>query len=125
VDDAELEAGLDLDRPVALPLTGQGLTAVGVEDAADAAHEPLERRPVEAIGAAEAVHHPGLDVALRGVADVRGEGVVAHHRAALVPPLRGPEVHAHDCSVSWPPGRPKSTGSCAHGFRHPRRRLGA
>jgi hypothetical protein len=77
VDDAELEAGFDLDPLMTLGVCRRFAT-VGVEHPADAAHEPLQRRPVEAIGAAEAVHHLGLDVALLGIADVLGERIVAH-----------------------------------------------
>jgi hypothetical protein len=119
VDDAEFEARLDLDPPVMSCRVCGRLAGVGVEHAADAAHQSLERGAVEAIGAAEAVHHPGLDVAPGGVADVLGEGVVAHHRAVLVPPPRGPKVHAHDRSVSRLLRRPKCTKSCAHRFQRP------
>ena len=76
------------------------VAGVGIEHPADAAHQPLQRGAVEAIGAAEAVHHLGLDVALLGMADVLGERVVADDRAVLVPALRGPKVHAHAYSVS-------------------------
>jgi hypothetical protein len=51
------------------------------------------------IGAAEAVHDPGLDVALLGMAHILGKGVVADDRAAFVAPLRGAKVHAHAYSV--------------------------
>ena len=77
VDDAEIEARLDLDRPSAPVLSGRSSAGVGIEDPADAADQPLERRPVEPVGAAEAVHHLGFDVTLLGIADVLGEGVVA------------------------------------------------
>ena len=73
VDDAEIETGLDLNRPLTARGVGPGLARVGVEHPADAAHQPLQRRPVEAIGAAEAVHDLGLDVALLGMADVLGD----------------------------------------------------
>ena len=76
---------------------------VGVEHPADAAHQSLQRGAVEAIGAAEAVHHLGLDVTLLGMADVLGQRVVADDRAVLVPALRGPKVHAHAYSVSGLP----------------------
>jgi len=92
VDDAEFEAGLDLDRPVTTSRVGHGRAAVGVEHTADAAHQALQRRPVEAVGATEAVHHLGLDVTLLAIADVLGEGVVADDRAVLVAALRGPKV---------------------------------
>jgi hypothetical protein len=77
---------------------------------------PLERRPVEAISAAEAVHHLGLDVALLGIADVLGQRVVPDDRAVLVPALRGPKVHAHTYSVFGLPSRSKYINSCAHRF---------
>ena len=52
MDDAGLEAGLDLDRPLTPRRVGRRRPAVGIEHPADAAHEALQRRPVEAIGAA-------------------------------------------------------------------------
>src|SRR4051794_39624061 len=70
------------------------------QDPPDARDQPLQGRAIEAVGATEAVHHPGLDVALPGMADVLGERLVAHHRTVLVPPLGGPQVHAHARSVS-------------------------
>jgi hypothetical protein len=99
VGDTEIEAGLDLDRPCLTLLAGRDRAVIGVEHAADAAHQPLQRCPVEAISAAEAVHHPGLDMALLGMADVLGERVVADDRAVLVASLRGAKVHAHAFSV--------------------------
>jgi len=116
MDDAEIEAGLDLDRPFAPLLTGRSLAGVGIEHPADAAHQSLERGAVEAIGAAEAVHHLGFDVTLLGIALVLGERVVADDGAVLVPALRGPKVHAHDNSVLLAPRRSKSTVSCAYRF---------
>ena len=77
-----------------------------VEHAADAAHQALERGAVELVGTAEAVHHAGLDIAFPGIADVLGERQVAHHRAVLVPPLRGPQVHAHAIRVYLDFGKP-------------------
>src|SRR4051794_4599436 len=55
------------------------------------------------------------------MADVLGEGVVAHHRTVLVPPLGGPQVHAHGSSVSAAVRRENVASSCAHTFRsgHP------
>src|SRR4051794_41960326 len=55
------------------------------------------------------------------MADVLGEGVVAHHRTVLVPPLGGPQVHAHGSSVSAAVRRENVASSCAHAFRsgHP------
>jgi hypothetical protein len=100
MDDAEVEARLDLDRPFAPPRTDRSLASLGIEDPADAPHQALERRSVEAVGATEAVHHLGLDVTLLGMADVLGEGVVADDRAVLVAALRGSKVHAHAYSVS-------------------------
>ena len=109
VDDAELEAGLDLDRPVTTGRIGHGRAAIGVEHPADAAHEALQRGPVEPVGAAEAVHHLGLDVASLGMADVLGERVVADDRAVRVAALRGSKVHAHVCSMYTMPSRLKPT----------------
>src|SRR3954454_23743385 len=71
-----------------------------LQDLPDPRDQPLQGRAVEAVGATEAVHHPGLDVALPGMADVLGARVLAPHRTVLVPPLGGPQVHAHACSVS-------------------------
>ncbi len=102
VNDAEIEAGLDLNRPFTTRGVGHGLAPVGVEHPANAVHEPLQRSPVEAIGAAEAVHDFRLDVTLFAMADILGEGIVADDRAVLVPALRGPKVHAHAYSVSLP-----------------------
>jgi hypothetical protein len=69
VDGAELEARLDFDPPVMSRCVCSPLPAVGVEHPADAAHQSLQRRPAEALGADEAVHHLGLDVACPGSAD--------------------------------------------------------
>jgi hypothetical protein len=102
VDHAELKARLDLDRWGLTLCVRRRLATVAVEHPADAAHQPLQRRPVEAVGAAEAVHHPGLDLALLGMADVLGERVVADDRAVLVPALGGPKIHAHAYSVPEP-----------------------
>ncbi len=121
VDDAELEARLDRDRPVTALLVGRGFLPIDIEHAPDAVHQPLQRRPVEAIGAPEAVHHLGLDVAFLGMADVLGERVVADDRAVLVAPLRGAKVHAHAFSVGSRPGRAKSFRSCAHSFSRRKR----
>ena len=77
-----------------------GFAAGVLQDPPDARDQPLQGGAIEAVGAAEAVHHLGLDVALPGMADVLGQRVVAHHRTVLVPPLGGPQVHAHACSVS-------------------------
>src|SRR4051795_7378041 len=84
---------------------------------ADARDQPLQGRPVEPVGAAEVVHHPGLDVALPGVAHVLGQGVVADHRAVLVPPSGGPQVHAHACSVPAAVRRGHTAPPCAHTFQ--------
>ena len=100
VHDAELEGGLDRDPAHARAVTGAGFAAGILQDPPDARDQPLQGRAIEPVGATEAVHHPGLDVALPGMADVLGERVVAHHRTVLVPPLGGPQVHAHACSVS-------------------------
>ena len=54
---------------------------------------------VEAVGAAEAVHHLGLDVTLLGIAGVLGERVVADDRAVLVFSLGGSQVHAYALNV--------------------------
>src|SRR4051794_23294697 len=51
------------------------------------------------------------------MAHVLGQRVVAHHRAVLVPPLGGPQVHAHACSVSVAVRRGSAARSCAHTFR--------
>ena len=69
------------------------------QDPPDARDQPLQGGAVELVLAAEAVDHAGLDMALLGVAAVLGQGEVAHHRAVLVPSLRGPEIHAHTISV--------------------------
>src|SRR3954447_13579640 len=79
--------------------------------------QPLQGRPVEPVGAAEVVPHPGLDVALPGVAHVLGQGVVADHRAVLVPPSGGPQVHAHACSVPAAVRRGHTAPPCAHTFQ--------
>jgi hypothetical protein len=97
--DPELEAGLDRDPAQACPLAGDRSAACIGKDPLDARDQPLQGRPVELVGPAETVHHLGLDIALLGMAHVLGECQVAHHRAVLVPPLRGPQVHAHACSV--------------------------
>ena len=95
VDDAEIEARLDLDHRDGRLLTGRGRSTIGIEHPANAANQPLQRRPVETVGAADAVHHLGLDVALLGMAEVLGQRVVADDRPVLVPALRGPKIHAH------------------------------
>ena len=97
--DPELEAGLDRDPAQACPLAGDRSAACIGKDPLDARDQPLQGRPVEMVGPAETVHHLGLDIALLRMTDVLGECQVAHHRAVLVPPLRGPQVHAHACSV--------------------------
>ena len=125
VDHAEIEARLDLDRPFTTGRIGRGRAPVGVEHPADAAHQSLQRGAVEAIGAAEAVHHLGLDVTLLGVADVLGERVVADDRAVFVAALRCPKVHAHAYSVSGPPRRTKTANSCAYKFGRLKRTFGA
>ncbi len=91
---AELEDRLDLD------VAGTGtldhrLAAFLGQDPPDAGHQPLQHGPVEPVGAPEAMHDPGLDVALLGVAAVLGKRVVAHHAPVLVPPLGRSQVHAH------------------------------
>ena len=88
--DPQLEAGLDRDPAHACPVAGDRSAACIRKDALDARDQPLQRRSVELVGTAEAVHHLGLDIALLGMAHILGEGVVAHHRAVLVPSLGGP-----------------------------------
>jgi hypothetical protein len=114
VGDAQLLDPLDRELARGRPVIAGGVLT---RHAADAAHQALERGAVELILAAEAVHDPGLDVALPGIADVLGQGQVAHHRAVLVPPPRGPKVHAHSIGVSINGDKPQCGLSCAHMFR--------
>jgi hypothetical protein len=88
--DPELEAGLDRDGGRPCGRGGDGPTSLARQDPLDACDQPLQGCPVELVGPAEAVHHPGLDIALLGMTNVLGECQVAHHRAVLVPPLGGP-----------------------------------
>src|SRR4030095_5096285 len=125
MDHAEIEARLDLDCRFATAGVGRGRAPVVIEHPADAAHQSLQRGAVEAIGAAEAVHHLGLDVTLLGIADVLGQRVVADDRTVLVAALRGPKTHAHAYSVSGPPGRTKTSNSCAYRFNRPKCTFGA
>jgi hypothetical protein len=97
--DPELEAGLDRNATRAGSLATDRSAARISKDPLDARDQPLQGRPVELVGPAEAVHHLGLDIALLGMTHVLGKRVVPDHRAVLVPPLRGPQVHAHACSV--------------------------
>ena len=62
--DTELEGGLDRDPAHARAVTGAGFAAGILQDPPDARDQPLQGRAIEAVGAAEVVHHPGLDVAL-------------------------------------------------------------
>ena len=124
MDDAEFEAGLDLDPPVMS--RGVGTRLPGSASSTRRMLAPVAPgAAVEAIGTAEALHHPGLDMPLFGMADVLGEGVVADDRAVLVPALRGSKVHAHAYSVSRTASRSKSANSCAYSFWRQKRIFGA
>lgn len=89
----ELEDRLDLDVADAGTLDYRLAAFLG-QDPPDAGHQPLQHGPVEPVGAPEAMHDPGLNVALLGVAAVLGKRVVAHHAPVLVPPLGRSQVHA-------------------------------
>lgn len=91
---AELEDRLDLDVADTGTLDHRLAAFLG-QDPPDAGHQPLQHGPVEPVGTPEAMHDPGFNVALLGVAGVLGERVVAHHAPVLVPPLGRPQVHAH------------------------------
>jgi hypothetical protein len=95
--DAEVEDTVDLD--LRQPGLARGDRRAAIEHAANAAHQALQGGAVKLVLAAEAVDDAGFDVALVGVAAVLGKRQVAHHRAVLVAPLRGPEIHAHSIAV--------------------------
>src|SRR3954452_445720 len=99
VHDPEREAGLDGDAAGARSAGGARSATRVPQDPPDARDQPLQGRSVELVLAAEAVDHAGLDMALFGMAPVLGQGEVAHHRAVLVPSLRGSEIHAHTIGV--------------------------
>src|SRR4051794_18260479 len=99
VHDPEREAGLDGDAAGARRAAGVRAAICARQDPADARDQPLQGGSVELVLATEAMDHAGLDMALFGMAPVLGQGEVAHHRAVLVPSLRGPEIHAHTIGV--------------------------
>jgi site-specific DNA recombinase len=105
VHDAELEAGLDRDAAGACRVVGIRPAARVPQDPADARHQALQGGAVELVLATEAVDHAGLDMALLRMTSVLGQGEVAHHRAVLVPSLRGPEIHAHMIGVQVTRGK--------------------
>ena len=113
--DPELEHRLDLDVTSARALDHRCALLLG-QNPPNTRHQPLQHRPVEPLGPAEAVHHPGLDMALLGVPGILGERVVAHHAAVLVTPLGRPKIHAHSDSMSIMPNRARTGNSCAHMF---------
>jgi hypothetical protein len=74
--DAKIKAIFDLD----ITNTAWDIdrwAAIIVQNPADTLDQTLKRGLVQLIGTAEAVHHLGFDVALLGMADILGEGVVA------------------------------------------------
>ena len=99
VHDPELEAGLDGDTAGARRVGDARSATCVVQDPPDTRDQPLQGRSVELVLAAEAVDHASFDMALFGMAPILRQGKVAHHRAVLVPSLRGPEIHAHTISV--------------------------
>ena len=111
--DAELEDGFDFDRTGTLD--HRCAVRLG-QNPPDAGHQPLEYRPIQLVGTTEAVHHPGLDMALLGMPRVLGQRVVAHHAAVLVPPLGRSKIHAHPDSMFIQPNRAQTGNPCAHIF---------
>ena len=108
-----LEHRLDRDVASARALDHRRAIPLG-QNSPDARHQPLQHRPVEPVGTAEAVHHPGLDMALLRMPRVLGEGRVPHHAAVLVPPLARSKVHAHPDSMLVLQDRARTGNSCAH-----------
>jgi len=73
---AQFEHLFDLDLgKIRCPRTAGGARAV-IEDAVDAADQPLERGAIELIGSAETMHHTGFSPLSVGVPNTLGEGVV-------------------------------------------------
>jgi len=95
MDNAEIKTILDVD----IANTGRNIdgrqSASVIQNPSDAMDQALQRRLVQLIGSAEAVHHLGLDIALLGMADILGKSIIADGRAVLVAPLGRPEIHAH------------------------------
>lgn len=95
MNNAKIKTVFDLDITDARwNIDGRHSTGV-IQNPANAMDQTLQRRLVQLIGPAEAVHHLGLDIVFLGMADILGERVVADGRAILIAPLGGPKIHAH------------------------------
>jgi len=94
--DAEFKHALDIDLGDVGCGPGGNCTVAVLEYAVDALHQPFESNAIHLIGAAKAMDHTRLRLLCLGVPDALGEGVVGDGRAVSIPPLRDPQIHAHE-----------------------------
>ena len=81
----------------------------------DRGHQPRQAVAIQAVLAAEVEQHLRLRDAVD--ATVVRELDVADHAAVLVPPLGGPQVHAHHSTAPERQDQARHDKSCAHAFR--------
>src|SRR5512144_2893422 len=84
------------------------------EVAVDRGHQPGQPVPVQPVLTAQVDQHLGLGHVLDPA--VARQLDVADHRPVLVPPLGGPQVHAHKPTDSAAWDQSRLDDSCAHAF---------